>query len=122
MRWIMVIAACALMGCGAAPEELDEKGELPQALLTGDWCVAWDRTQTVKLDHFTDCVTRGGNTATQFTFTNWGPSTKSVLLHSGPDYQTVSLTGGLTTFWSHQYFGGVVRIVPLDGAIDLRLR
>jgi hypothetical protein len=125
MRWIAVIAAGALMGCGAAPDtgaELDENGEQSQPLLTGDWCVAWDRTQTVPLDHFTDCVTRGGSTATQFTLTNFGPSTKSVLLHSGTDYRVLSLPGGLATFWSHQYFGGVVRIVPLDGSIGVRLR
>jgi hypothetical protein len=119
VRAFIIGATCLLAACSPAeePDSLEQPGERAEAIELP--CTAYLQGQNISAGNWIVCGTRPFATYTNFHFTNPAGSDILVRMQSGPDlvYLTVPASGELV--WSHQYYGGFVRIEPVNTSVTV---
>jgi len=117
---IIGTVACMLAACGPAQESDEIEAIESQTDTVELGCSAYQQAQYIVPGNWIVCGTRPFAQSTAFTFTNNSGRTATVRLQSGPDLIYKDLGPG-TTWWWHQYYGGFVRIEPVNGPIFVKM-
>jgi hypothetical protein len=117
---ILSAVAFTLTACGPAQESAEIEATESQTATVELGCSAYQQSQYIVPGNWIVCGTRPFAESTTFIFTNNSGSNATVRLQSGPDLVYKTFSPGATWWW-HQYYGGYVRIEPVNGPIFVKM-